>query len=85
MSQQGGLFWSRPPRGLGGFSVVGGRSDGEERRKASPCFLRLLVRGPYVVRTNGCKSLLQKVFIFLEMFLANYTAPKYCSKMMYVS
>ena len=22
MSQQGGLFWSRPPRGLGGFSVI---------------------------------------------------------------
>ena len=35
MSQQGGLFWSRPPRGLRKTSVVGGRSLGEERRKAS--------------------------------------------------
>ena len=50
MSQQDGLFWSRPPRDLGGASVVGGRSHGEERRKASPCFLQLAVRGPYVVR-----------------------------------
>ena len=38
MSQKGGLFCSRPPRGLGGASVVGGRSHGEELRKASPCF-----------------------------------------------
>ena len=53
MSQQGGLFWSLPPRGLGGASVVGGRSHGEESRKASPCFLRLAVCGPYVVRTYG--------------------------------
>ena len=30
-------------------------------------------------------SKLQKVFIFLEMFLANNIAPKCCSKMMYVS
>ena len=56
MSRQGGFFWSRPPRGLGGFSVVGGRSHGEERRKASPCFLQLAVRGPYVVRTYGQKK-----------------------------
>ena len=69
MSQQGGLFWSRPPRGLGGASVVGGRSHGEERRKASPCFLRLAVRGTYVVRTYG--RLNQRSRIVLEFF-SNY-------------
>ena len=38
-----------------------------------------------VVRINIQASKLQKVFIFLEMFLANYIAPKFLSKMMYVS
>ena len=30
-------------------------------------------------------SKLQKVFIFLAFFLADYIAPKFCSKMMHVS
>ena len=63
MSQQVGLFWSRPPRGLGGASVVGGRSHGEERRKASLCFLRLAVRGPYVVRTYGQDKITFEIFL----------------------
>ena len=69
MSQQGGLFWSRPPRGLGGASVVGGRSHGEERRKASLCFLRLAVRGPYVVRTyvtSNISNADSKIFVVIR-------------------
>ena len=72
MSQQGGLFWSRPPRGLGGASVVGGRSHGEERRKASPCFLRLAVRGPYVVRTYGR---IPHLSLFTSLLLLEYYFP----------
>ena len=39
----------------------------------------------YVVRINIQASKIQKVFIFLGMFVANNIAPKCCSKMMYVS
>ena len=35
--------------------------------------------------SNIQASKLQKVFIFFDMFLANYIAPKFCLKMMYVS
>ena len=38
-----------------------------------------------VVRIIILALKLQKVFIFLEMFLANNVAPKCCSKMMYVN
>ena len=38
-----------------------------------------------VVRTIIYASKLQKVFIFLDVYLANNIAPEYSSKMMYVS
>ena len=55
----------RPPRGLGGSGASVGRSHGEERWKASPCFPT--VGGPYVVRTYGTEPFIVYVVRYFDL------------------